>query len=348
MPQNVRVEKKGFCAVEMKRVLTGIKPTGSPHLGNFVGMFRPALALAESPETEALYFIADSHALTILPPSEQLRQMTYEVAATWVAMGLDPSRVIFYRQSRIPEVFELFWILSCLTPKGLMNRAHAYKALMAEHQRQGKDEDQDAAILMGLYNYPILMAADILLFQTQVVPVGRDQLQHIEIARDLAGKFNQTYGDVLVVPEADIQDLGTPLTGLDGRKMSKSYGNTIPLFAPAPTLRSLVFKIKTNSLTPEEPKDPETCTLFSIYKNFALPEDVAYVRKRYATGIGWGEMKEIVYAVLEKTVAPKRTTYEELMTHTHLLDNMLEEGEGKARSIAQKTLSSVRSKIGVY
>jgi tryptophanyl-tRNA synthetase len=273
--------------------------------------------------------------------------MTYDVAATWVALGLEPEKVIFYRQSRVPQVFELFWMLSCLAPKGLMNRAHAYKALVTENQNKAHT-DPDSGVFMGLYNYPVLMAADILLFQTHQVPVGRDQLQHIEIARDLAVKFNQTYGDTFVVPEAVLQDKDAlPLNGLDGRKMSKSYGNIIPLFAPADTLRSLVFKIKTNSLPPDAPKDPSTCTLFHIYASFAAPEDVVYVRERYATGIGWGEMKEMVWGILEKTIAPHRATYADLMAHPFMLDQLLEEGERRARALAEQTLSLVRAKVGV-
>lgn len=327
------------------RVLTGIKPTGMPHLGNFVGAICPALSLLEKKNFSGFLFIADAHALTTLPKPKELHQRIYEVAAAWIAMGLEPSDIVFYRQSRIPEIFELFWFLTCLCPKGLMNRAHAYKAIVAENEEKGLP-DCEANVLMGVYNYPILMAADILLFQSHQVPVGRDQVQHIEIARDLAGKFNQTYGETFVLPEALIQKDREPLIGLDGRKMSKSYGNTIPLFCPSKTLKNLLMKIKTDSSRPEDRKDPDTCTLFSLYSHFAEPQDISYIRSRYATGIGWGEMKEILFEMLDKKLAPARIRYEELIQNTSLLDSFLEEGEEKARTLAQETMRRVRARIG--
>ena len=324
-----------------------MKPTGTPHLGNWVGGIRPALELSARPGTEALLFIADAHALTTLPSPEDVQKSVYEVAATWLALGLDPNRVIFYRQSRIPEDFELFWVLTCVTPKGLMNRAHAYKALAAENLSKAS-EDPDRNILMGVYNYPILMAADILLFQAHQVPVGKDQLQHLEIARDLAGKFNQAYEETFVLPEPLIPDQGEPLVGLDGRKMSKSYGNTIPLFAPPEILRSLIFKIQTNSLPPEAPKDPETCALFGIYRHFVSASDLEKMRARYAAGIGWGEMKALLFQTLDGLLAPKRALYQELIEDRQKLDLLLQEGENKARAIARETLKNVRTKVGLW
>ncbi len=331
----------------IKRVLTGVKPTGTPHLGNWVGGIRPALELASRPGTEALLFIADAHALTTLPSPEDVQKSVYEVAATWLALGLDPARVLFYRQSRIPEDFELFWILTCVTPKGLMNRAHAYKALAAETMEK-TPEDPDRQILMGVYNYPILMAADILLFQAHQVPVGKDQLQHLEIARDLAGKFNQAYGETFVFPDPLIPTQAEPLVGLDGRKMSKSYGNTIPLFAPSEVLRALVFKIQTNSLPPEAPKDPDTCALFGIYRHFVEEAEIQAMRARYAAGIGWGEMKTVLFQTLEAVLAPKRALYQELIEDKKRLDKLLENGEDKARAIARETLKTVRTKVGLW
>jgi tryptophanyl-tRNA synthetase len=242
--------------------LTGIKPSGTPHVGNYLGMIRPALELART--YQALYFIADYHALTTVRDRETLRYQTYEVAATWLALGLDPDKVIFYRQSDIPEVMELTWILSCFTAKGLLNRAHAYKAAADENVAAGKPPDD--GINSGLYFYPVLMAADILLFGSHYVPVGADQRQHVEIARDIAIAFNNNYGEILTVPEAVIREEVMTIPGLDGRKMSKSYDNVIPIFAPAGELRKSVMRIVTDSRRPEEPKDPEGDNVFSIYR----------------------------------------------------------------------------------
>ena len=244
-----------------QRVLTGIKPTGTIHLGNLVGAIRPALRLAEQ-GLDAMYFIADYHALTTVQPPEHtaadMQQLVYEIAAAWLAFGLDPERVVFYRQSDIPELFELTWVFDCFTSKGWMNKAHAYKALIAD---KSPDEDVDAGINMGVYSYPMLMAADIIAFDVDLVPVGKDQVQHVEIARDIAQRINSAYGnDLLRLPRAKLEEHAAVLPGLDGRKMSKSYGNVIPLFAPAKQLEKLIMKIATDSTPPEAPKDPETST----------------------------------------------------------------------------------------
>lgn len=265
-------------------MLTGIKPTGHPHLGNYIGAIKPALNMSKKQEGKALYFIADYHALNAVQDPKLFRDYTKEVAATWLSLGLG-EEVIFYRQTEVPGILELAWILACLTPKGLMNRAHAYKAKIEQNKEIGVDID--TGVNMGLYTYPILMAADILLFQSSHVPVGKDQIQHIEIARDIATYFNHTFGETFRLPEYIIQEEGAILPGLDGRKMSKSYGNVIPLFAEPEKLKKLIFKIKTDSSLPHEPKEPET--LFMIYKEFATEEEIRSMQERYREGIGWGK-----------------------------------------------------------
>ncbi|WP_437777726.1 tryptophan--tRNA ligase [Sorangium sp. So ce1097] len=336
-------------------VLTGIKPTGTPHLGNFVGAIKPALALAEG-ASNALYFVADYHALNVIHDAQKLRSLVHEVAATWLALGLDPAKVVFYRQSDVPEIFELTWILSCVTAKGLMNRAHAYKAAVArniESRASGANaasvedvDDLDAGINMGLYNYPVLMAADILLFKTNVVPVGKDQLQHIEIARDIAQRFNAIYGPTLILPEARISADTAVIPGLDGRKMSKSYDNTIPLFLPPEKLRKTIFKYKTDSSPPSEPKDPDASPLFHLYREFATPEETEALRGRYQSGIGWGEAKEAVFVVLSRALEEPRRRYAELMADPARVDALLAEGAARAREIASVTIQETRRAIG--
>ncbi|MGK4001844.1 tryptophan--tRNA ligase [Sorangium sp. So ce1036] len=334
-----------------RTVLTGIKPTGTPHLGNYVGAIKPALALAKA-AASALYFVADYHALTIIHDARKLRDSVQEVAATWLALGLDPTKVAFYRQSDVPETFELAWILSCFTAKGLMNRAHAYKAAVARNLESrggaaGVDDidDLDAGINLGLYSYPVLMAADILLFKTNVVPVGKDQAQHIEIARDIAQRFNAIYGPILVLPEARIDADTAVIPGLDGRKMSKSYDNIIPLFSPPERLRKLIFKYKTDSSPPSEPKDPDTSTLFHLYREFATPEETEALRGRYRSGIGWGEAKEAVFEVLSRTLEEPRRRYAELMADPARVDALLTEGAARAREMAQGTIQETRRAV---
>ncbi|MGQ3685515.1 MAG: tryptophan--tRNA ligase [Candidatus Loosdrechtia sp.] len=331
--------------MEKKIVLTGIKPTGRPHLGNYLGAIKPSLTLAKDEQYQAIYFIADYHALTAIRNPAYFRQVCYEVAATWLALGLNPEKVIFYRQSDIPEIFELAWILACFTPKGLMNRAHAYKAAVAQNLEIGIS-DTDAGINMGLYNYPVLMAADILLFQTDLVPVGRDQIQHIEITGDIARIFNHTYGDVFKLPEHFIQDEEiASLPGLDGRKMSKSYDNTIPLFVSPEQLQKLVFSIKTDSSSPTDPKDPATSALFLIYKEFARPEQVESMRKRYLQGIAWADVKKELFETLNSFLEKPRQLYNQLITDHQKMDRLLTEGARKARSLAIPCMESIRKAI---
>lgn len=331
---------------ENKVVLTGVKPTGKIHLGNYIGAMRPALDLA-SRYQKSLFFIADYHALTTIPDPKELRELTYGVAAAWISAGLDPEKTIIYRQSDIPEVFEIFWVLACFSPKGLMNRAHAYKARVQENEKEGKS-DLDAGVNMGLYNYPILMASDILSFNTDVVPVGEDQLQHLEIARDLAQKFNHIYKkEILKIPEAYVQKETKTIPGLDGRKMSKSYDNTIPLFAESKALRKLIMKIKTDSTPPEEPKSTEGSIIFDLYKEFATPEQIEVLTKRYQTGIGWGDAKQALYEAVEAKVAPMRETYNALMNDKSKLDQILSQGAERARLQAREVLKNIRSTIGM-
>jgi len=329
----------------MQRVLTGIKPSGIPHLGNYYGAIRPALALAERADVQGLYFIADYHALTSVHDRAELDRLIRGIAAAWLALGLDPARVLFYRQSAVPETFELAWILACFTSKGALNRAHAYKARVEEAVR--KQLDPDALVDMGLFNYPVLMAADILLFDCDRVPVGSDQLQQIEIARDIVGRVNHLYGDgVLHPPEGLCEDTAL-LPGLDGRKMSKSYGNAIPLFAPPKEVRKLVGRIVTDSSPPEAPKDPEASLIFHIYRLLAPPAETAALRARYEAGIGWGDAKAQLADLLERTFAAPRARYEELMAHPERIDALLADGAARARALAAPVLARVRRAIGI-
>lgn len=326
-----------------KIALTGIKPSGTPHIGNYLGMIRPALSLAQ--KYQALYFIADYHALTTVRDGKEMKRMTYDVAATWLALGLDPEKVIFYRQSDIPEVMELTWILSCYTSKGLLNRAHAYKAAVDDNLAIGVPPDE--GINSGLYFYPVLMAADILLFNTNFVPVGLDQKQHIEIARDIAQAFNNNYGNILTVPEAAIQEEVMTIPGLDGRKMSKSYDNVIPMFAPANKLRKSVMRIVTDSRPPEEPKDPETDNVFAIYRHFAAEEDILSVRQRYIEGgMAYSEIKGELFELLEHIFGPARARYDEYSQDWGYLDTVLQQGAEKARKMAIPLLERIRKAVG--
>lgn len=332
--------------MQKETVLTGITTTGTPHLGNYVGAILPAITASRRDEVRTFYFLADYHALIKCQDPERVHRSTLEVAATWLAAGLDIERSVFYRQSDIPEITELTWILSCLTAKGLMNRAHAYKAAVAENELlQAKDPDQ--GITMGLFCYPVLMAADILMFNADKVPVGRDQIQHLEMTRDVAARFNHHYGQTFVLPEALIDDNTAVLAGLDGRKMSKSYNNTIPVFAPPNTLRKLIMKIKTNSLQPGEPKDPDSCTLFSIYQAFASAAEVAALRKRYAEGIAWGEMKQFLFDYLNDLLTGPREQYEALLCAPEHIEKVLKEGAEKARDVSVPFLTRIREAVGI-
>ncbi|WP_119343141.1 tryptophan--tRNA ligase [Facilibium subflavum] len=330
-----------------KVVLTGVTPSGTPHIGNYIGAIKPALDMAKSSAFDAYFFIADYHSLIKLWDASVRQQYIYEIAATWLALGLDPSKVIFYRQSDISEILELNWILTSIAAKGLLNRAHAYKAHVDENRAQ-ENPDLDAGITMGLYNYPILMAADIIMFNADLVPVGKDQVQHIEIARDIANRFNHIYKtSLLKIPTAMVDESCQTIPGLDGRKMSKSYGNTIPLFAPSKKLRKLIMKIKTNSQAPEEPKSTEGCTIFSLYQQFASQEEIDHLADEYQKGIGWGQAKQILFEKIDEVLTPFREKYEHLLGNTHIIDNALEEGAKKARAIAKPLLSSIKQQIGI-
>jgi tryptophanyl-tRNA synthetase len=326
-------------------VLTGIKPTGHPHLGNYIGAIKPALEMAKNPEYQSMYFIADYHALNTVQNAEQLRTYTYEIAATWLALGLNPEKVIFYRQSDVPEITELNWILSSITPKGLMNRAHAYKAKVDKNKEEGLEVD--AGVNMGLYTYPILMAADILMFQSDFVPVGKDQIQHVEIARDMASSFNHTYSETFKLPEYVVTEETATIPGIDGRKMSKSYGNVIPLFESPEKLKKLIFKMKTNSSLPTEPKDPKQSSLFTLYKEFAEESEILHLKQRYAEGIGWGEVKQQVFDTINRQLEGPRTEYHNYINQPKLLQEVLHVGGEKAREKAQEHLHLIKQRIGV-
>ena len=338
-----------------KRILTGITTTGIPHLGNYVGAIRPAIQAANSGEDDAYFFLADLHALIKCADPDLIHASTKAIAATWLACGLDPERVVFYRQSDIIEIPELTWVLNCNCAKGLMNRAHAYKAAV-DINNATPDTDPDYGITMGLFSYPVLMAADILMFNATHVPVGKDQIQHLEMARDMAGTFNFKYAQqnpIFVLPEAVVDEDTPLLTGLDGRKMSKSYGNTIPLFGEDPNqdgekvLRKAIMRIVTNSQLPEEPKNPDDSTIFEIYKAFATPEEVAALRTRFETGIGWGEAKEILFEKINSEIAPFRKRYQELMANPKELEEILQLGAEKARRESRKRMEKVRKAIGI-
>lgn len=325
-------------------ILTGITTSGTPHLGNYVGAIRPAIELSRQEGARTYYFLADYHSLIKAQDPEKTKKSTIELAATWMACGLDTERTVFYRQSDVPEILELTWILTCLTSKGLMNRAHAYKAAVDENVREGEDEDR--GVTMGLYCYPILMAADILMFNTTKVPVGRDQVQHIEMARDIAQRFNHHYKDLFTLPEPFVEERTAVLSGLDGRKMSKSYDNYIPLFCEENRLKNLIKKIKTDSLPPEAPKDPDTSPLFHIYQAFAATEQAEEMRKRYAEGIGWGEMKQILFETVNEQLKGPRAKYDELMKNPKVIKNTLLDGADRARRYAVPLLKKVRKAVG--
>ena len=328
-----------------KVCLTGIKPTGTPHIGNYFGAIKPAIELAEN--YDARYFIADYHALNTVKDPVLLKHMTRTLAATWLACGLDPDTMMFYRQSDVPETFELTTILMAFTAKGLMNRAHAYKASVQENVLE--NNDPDAGVNMGLYTYPVLMAADILLFDTNIVPVGKDQKQHVEIAADIAQSLNYTYGkDLLVVPEPVISETTQVVVGLDGRKMSKSYDNVIPLFMASKKFRKIIMKIVTNSQEVEEPKDPDTSHIFSLYKLFASDTEQQAARERYlAGGMGWGHAKQELFEIMDAHFAPMREKYDLLMEDPAHIEKVLKEGAEKARVIASATVNRLRSAIGI-
>jgi len=327
------------------RVLTGITTSGTPHLGNYVGAVRPAVRASLAPGAESFYFLADYHALIKVGEPARIQRSTLEIAATWLAAGLDPERVTFYRQSDIPEIPELCWLLTCVTGKGVLNRAHAYKASIDKNT--ASDHDADTNVTAGLFMYPVLMAADILLFKAHQVPVGRDQIQHLEMARDIAQSFNHLYGEHMVLPEALIEASVATLPGLDGRKMSKSYDNTIALFAPREHLRKQIAGIVTDSKAPGEAKFCEGSALFEIYQAFASAEETTALRAAYAEGIAWGDAKQILFERIDREIAPMRDSYEALINNPSKLEDILQAGAVKARRLASPFMTTLRQSVGL-
>ena len=328
-----------------KRVLTGITTSGTPHLGNYVGAIRPAVDASLSGSFDSFFFLADYHALIKCQDPDRVHQSTLEIAAAWLALGLAPDRVTFYRQSDIPEIPQLTWFLTCMTAKGLMNRAHAYKGAVQANEESG--ENIDSAVTMGLFSYPILMAADILMFNAHIIPVGRDQIQHVEMARDIAQRFNHHYGDHFVLPSAQVDEDASVLQGLDGRKMSKSYGNTIPLFLSEKQLKKHINKIKTNLLEPGEPKDASDSTVFQIWQAFASPDQTATMREAFAEGIAWGEAKKQLFELINGQLEEPREKYLELIANPSRVENVLQEGAEKARQHSQGLISRLRNSVGI-
>ena len=331
--------------MSLQRVLTGITTSGTPHLGNYVGSVRPSVRMSQRSGVQSFYFLADYHALIKVGEPERVQRSTLEIAATWLACGLNPDKVVFYRQSDIPEIPELTWLLTCVTGKGLLNRAHAYKA--AVDKNHAAAEETDAGVTAGLFMYPVLMAADILMFNAHQVPVGRDQIQHIEMARDIAASFNHLYGEHFTPPEAVIEDHVATLPGLDGRKMSKSYDNTIPLFAPPDQLRKLIMGILTDSRAPGEPKSTEGSALFQLYQAFASAEETAALARDYANGIAWGDAKQRLFERLDAEIAPMRERYNTLMQDPAQIEQILRRGADKARTIATPFTQRLRHAVGL-
>jgi tryptophanyl-tRNA synthetase len=333
------------------RVLTGITTSGTPHLGNYVGAIRPALAASRTPDVESFYFLADYHALIKVQDPVRVQRSTLEIAATWLACGLDPARVWFYRQSDLPETTELTWLLTCVAGKGILNRAHAYKASVDRNRAEGLDDD--AAVTAGLFMYPVLMAADILLFNAHKVPVGRDQIQHIEMARDFGQRFNHLYGEPVgqeyfTLPEAVVEEQVATLPGLDGRKMSKSYDNTIPLFAPREQLRKLIAGIVTDSRAPGEAKDADSSNVFQLYQAFASAEEAAAMRQAFADGIAWGEAKTRLFERIDLEIAPLRERYEALIAKPDVIEQQLRDGAQRLRvQYATPLLARLREAVGL-
>jgi tryptophanyl-tRNA synthetase len=331
--------------MKTQRFLTGITTSGTPHLGNYVGSVRPSVRASRQPGVESFYFLADYHALIKVGEPARVQRSTLEIAATWLACGLDPEKVTFYRQSDIPEIPELTWLLTCVAGKGMLNRAHAYKASVDKNTAAG--EDPDAGVTAGLFMYPVLMAADILMFNAHQVPVGRDQVQHIEMARDLASSFNHLYGEHFTLPEALIEDHVATLPGLDGRKMSKSYDNTIPLFVPKAQLKKLIMGILTDSRVPGEPKATEGSAVFQLYQAFATPEETAALATEYARGIAWGDAKQLLFERLDREIAPLREVYDDLIRDTGSIERTLKTGADKARAVAAPFTARLRHAVGL-
>ncbi|WP_417579100.1 tryptophan--tRNA ligase [Nitrincola sp.] len=329
-----------------KTVLTGITTTGIPHIGNYLGAIKPAIDASCNPEYNSYFFLADYHALIKCQDPQRVAESTRAIAATWLALGLDTDKATFYRQTDIPEIPELTWILTCQTSKGLMNRAHAYKAAVDANREAGND-DLDDGVTMGLFNYPVLMAADILMFNADIIPVGKDQIQHIEMARDIAGRFNHQFGSLLTLPEAQVDEETQLIPGLDGRKMSKSYDNTLPLFSSSDELYRLIKQIKTDSREPGEPKDPDSSTLFQLYRCFATEAETAQMRRAFENGIAWGDAKKQLFEYLDATLSAPRQRYHELMDDLGYVESILHKGAEKARAQAAPLLSQVRIAVGI-
>ena len=327
------------------RYLTGITTSGTPHLGNYVGSIRPSVAASKGADAESFYFLADYHALIKCGDPSRIQQSTLEIAASWLAAGLDPHRVTFYRQSDIPQIPELAWFLSCVLGKGVLNRAHAYKAHADKNTTAGVDADTD--ITAGLFMYPVLMGADILMFRATQVPVGRDQIQHIEMARDVAKSFNHLYGDLLVLPEALIEESVATLPGLDGRKMSKSYDNTIALFSSREQLRKLISGIVTDSHAPGVAKQTEGSALFQMYQAFASADETAAMRRAYADGMAWGDAKQMLFERIDRDIAPMRASYQELMADPAKIEEILQAGAKKATALSAPLMRELRHAVGI-
>ncbi len=327
------------------RFLTGITTSGTPHLGNYVGSIRPSVRASLTVGVESYYFLADYHALIKIDDPARIQRSTLEIAASWLAAGLDPERVVFYRQSDVPEIPELTWLLTCVTGKGVLNRAHAYKA--AVDKNNAANQDPDADVTAGLFMYPVLMGADILMFNAHKVPVGRDQIQHIEMARDMANSFNHRYGEHFVPPQAVVEESVATLPGLDGRKMSKSYDNTIPLFAPREQLKKLIAGIVTDSRMPGQPKEPEGSALFQIYQAFATEAETSDLRKSFADGIAWGDAKQLLFERIDREIAPMREAYIDLINHPAKIETILLAGAAKARQRATPFMAELRHAVGL-
>ncbi|KRG77953.1 tryptophan--tRNA ligase [Stenotrophomonas ginsengisoli] len=329
------------------RVLTGITPSGTPHLGNYVGAIRPAIAASQAEGIESFFFLADLHSLIKAQEPDRTQRSTLEIAASWLACGLDPDKVWFYRQSDIPETTELMWLLTCVAGKGILNRAHAYKAAIDKNREEQLDDD--AGVTAGLFMYPVLMAADILIFNANKVPVGRDQIQHIEMARDFGQRFNHVYGkEFFTLPEAVVDEQVSVLAGLDGRKMSKSYNNTIPLFASRAELKKLIAQIVTDSRAPGEPKDTEGSALFQLYQAFASAEQSAAFAQAFADGIGWGDAKAQLLDVVDGHLAPMRERYNALMAEPEKIEALLRRRGAQLREqFAVPLLRELRNAVGL-
>lgn len=327
------------------RFLTGITTSGTPHLGNYVGSIRPSVQASLRTDVESFYFLADYHALIKTEEPARVQRSTLEIAASWLAAGLDPDRVTFYRQSDIPEIPELTWLLTCVTGKGVLNRAHAYKASVDKNTAAGQDPDADVSA--GLFMYPVLMGADILMFNAHKVPVGRDQVQHIEMARDMGNSFNHRYGQHFVLPEAAVEENVALLPGVDGRKMSKSYDNHIPMFAPREQLRKSIAGIVTDSRAPGEPKETEGSALFQIYQAFASEDETLALRQAYAAGIAWGDAKQVLFERIDREIAPMREAYLGYINNPAKVEAILLAGAAKARATSQPFMTRLRHAVGL-